>query len=581
MSDARPLRSPVTLPESAPSALKRRVDRDMSRLQVRLLLLALLSSVLLPLALPNELFGAVAKFLGVRPSESLYWGNAVLALVCIAPVFYAVTLAPTFGFAALMGVVFGGISTALSSFWLMFFQNFSVWTYGGVIIGYIGYNALLFPFLRGVSRISVRYRPFLLAIAWCVYEYLKSIGFLAYPWGLVANPAINFLPLVQFADVTGVWGVSFLMALVNALAAELALSGWRLPFRRQMAFVVVLVACALGYGVYKMETPIPHTSTASLLLVQQNMNPWAEGGGVADSITVNADLTLQGVKAPGKKPDLAVWSESSVSTVGVYPDGRYYPTGTKLVPLIQRAGIPVLFGGIGIADQDKGLYYNSSVLVAGDGKVVDTYAKMHLVPFAESIPLFDESKGVHWFFTRVIHVWNSWVPGNRYTIFRVPVAEGGQMTFATPICFEDAFADLCRQYIRRGADILLNLTDDSWSDTWSAEIQHFQVAQFRAIENRRVLVRSANGGVSGVVGPWGDIEAKMPFFERVWKKVEVPVYKESNLTLYTRFGDWFPQALGFLLLVVLVVNVVPKKRRLPSSDSLGGRYYYPPSGFTR
>jgi apolipoprotein N-acyltransferase len=568
MSDARPLRSPAAPPESAPAVLPRTVDKELSRLKVRLVLLAILSSVLLPLAIPNEFFGGAAKLLGLHPSEGLYWGNMVLALVCIAPVFYAVTRAPTFGFASLMGVVFGGISTSLSSFWLMFFQNFSVWTYGGVIIGYMGYNALLFPFLRGVSRISGRFRPFLLAVAWCVYEYVKSIGFLAYPWGLVANPAINFLPLVQFADVTGVWGVGFLMALVNALAAELALSGWRLQFRRQMAFVVFLAACALGYGIYRMETPIPHNATASLLLVQQNMNPWGEGGGVDDSIKVNADLTVKGVQAPGKKPDLAVWSESSVSTVGVFPDGRYYPSAAKLVPFIQQAGIPVLFGGVGIADMDQQKLFNAAVLVDGQGKVLDTYGKIHLVPFAESIPFFEESKGVRWFFTQVIHVWNSWVPGNRYTIFHVPVAEGGQMAFATPICFEDAFADLCRQFVVRGADILLNITNDSWSATWSAEIQHFQVAQYRAIENRRVLVRSANGGVSGVIGPWGDIESKMPFFQRMSMKVDVPVYRESTPTIYTRFGDWFPRVLALLLLVVLVVSVIPKKKEAALSGSL-------------
>ena len=129
---------------------------------------------------------------------------------------------PSFGFASLLGVVFGGVSTALSNFWLMFFQGFSVWTYGGTILGYVGFNALLFPFLRGFSRIGGRFRPFLLASAWCVYEYFKSIGFLGYPWGLIAYPMGGFLPLVQFVDVTGVWGLSFLMALVNALVAEYA-----------------------------------------------------------------------------------------------------------------------------------------------------------------------------------------------------------------------------------------------------------------------------------------------------------------------------------------------------------------------
>ncbi len=244
-----------------------------------LVLLTLLSSVLLPLALPNEFFGGAVKLLGHQPNEGLYWGNAFLGLICIAPLFYAVSRAPSFTFAARLGVLFGAVSTALSSFWLMFFQGFSVWTYGGVILGYMGYNALLFPFLLGFSRVSQRFRPFLLAVAWCVYEYFKSVGFLAYPWGLVAYPVGNILPLIQFVDITGVWGLSFLMALVNALVADLALTGWRPLFVRQAAFLLVLVACVFGYGIYRLATPIPHGATATLLLSQQNMNPWtAEGG---------------------------------------------------------------------------------------------------------------------------------------------------------------------------------------------------------------------------------------------------------------------------------------------------------------
>lgn len=532
-----------------------------------LILLVLLSSVLLPLALPSEFFGGAIKALGMRPDESFYWGNAVIGLICIAPVFYAVSLAPTFGFASLLGVIFGGVSTAFSSFWLMFFQNFSVWTYGGVIIGYIGYNSLLFPFLRGISRISTRFRPFLLAMAWCVYEYFKSVGFLAYPWGLVAYPMGNFLPLIQFVDITGVWGLSFLMAFVNAIVAELALAGGRPLFIRQAGFLLVLLACALGYGAYRLSTPIPHESSASLLLVQQNLNPWDAGGGRDESLRINSELTLEAVRASPRKPDLAVWSESSVSTVYVTLDKKYYQQKNDLVPAIQKAGIPVLFGGVVVIDLQKEQAWNASILASPDGAVQDIYGKIHGVPFAENIPFWD-LEGVRWFFRNVVGLWNPWVTGDRLTIFHVPLAAGGQMAFSTPICFEDAFSDLCRQYITHGADLLLNITNDSWSNTWSAEIQHFQAARFRAIEDRRVLVRSANGGVSGVVGPWGEIRAKMPFFERTWKLVDVPLYKEKTPTFYTRFGDWFPRLLIVLLFAVLVGNRLWKKKRLPLADSL-------------
>jgi len=537
--------------------------------ELRLFLLTLLSSVLLPLALPNEFVGGAISILGLRADESFYWGNALLGLVCIAPVFYAICRAPSFKVAARLGAVFGGVSTALASFWLMFFQGFSVWTYGGTILGYMGYNALLFPFLLGLSRLSSRFRPFLLAVGWAVYEYFKSIGFLGYPWGLIAYPVGGVLPLIQFVDITGVWGLSFLMALVNALIAEYALSGWRPRFRRQGAFVLFLIACALGYGVVRLATPIPAPTTANLVLVQQNTDPWGGGNGkgAESSLDVNVNMTVDAERTAARKPDLAVWSESSVSSIGVNLDGTYYPPKNPLVSGIQKGGVPVLFGGVVIINLEKQAFWNAAVLASKDGAVLDTYGKMHPVPFAESIPFY-ELAFVRNFFRNVVGIWNPWVSGTRHTVFRVPLEAGGTMAFGVPICFEDAFADLCRQYLLKGADLLVNITNDSWSKTWSSEIQHFQVARFRAIENRRVLVRSTNGGVSAVVGPWGEIRVRMPFFERTWRDVEVPLYKEKTATPYTRFGDWFPQALIGLVLIVLVLNRVPKKKRPSTLDDL-------------
>jgi apolipoprotein N-acyltransferase len=559
--------------------------------RLRLMLLALLSSVLLPLALPNEFMGGAIRILGLRPDESFFWGNAILGLVCLAPVFYAIAVAPTFGFASLLGVVFGGVSTALANYWLMFFQGFSFWTYGGPIIGYAGFNALLFPFLRGLARVGGgRFRPFLLALGWMVYEYFKSVGFFGYPWGLIAYPLGSFLPLIQVVDTTGIWGLSFLMALVNGLVAEYALTGsvlegpfaprpsWRTrPFTRQAAFAAVLVACALVYGLIRLALPIPSASTASLVLVQQNSDPWDEGNPNNNSLKVNLDLTMEGVRASATPPDLAVWSESSVTSVFVENGNQLVPPKNDLAPGVRQAGVPVLFGGVVIVDRLKQQAMNASVLASAEGAVLDTYGKIHGVPFAETIPFF-EFPAVQKFFRNVVGVWNPWVSGTRFTIYHVPLRAGGSLAFGTPICFEDAFSDLCRGYITRGADMLVNITNDSWSKTWSSEIQHFAVARFRAVENRRVLVRSTNGGLSAVVVPWGEIRARMPFFEKTWRKVDVPVFEPARITPYTRFGDWFAWAAIILLFVALVLDVLPKKRAVPSQVSPGLDSL---SGFTR
>ena len=550
-------------------SLRFRYRSAMSRKRkLSLFLLTLLSAVLLPLALPNEIVGGIGRMFGWSPDEGLFWGNAVLGFVCIAPALCAISLSPSFGFASLLGLLFGAVSTSLANYWLMFFQGYSFWTMGGPVFGYTGANALIFAFLRGFTRTFPRHRPLLFAICWTVYEYFKSVNFLGYPWGLVAYPIGDFLPLIQFVDTTGIWGLSFLMVLANALVAEGALvflsprdplhRDLRGPFIRQILFALVLFACALSYGALRLARPIPYETKASLLLVQQNIDPWDMGRASDESLRVNLALTLEGARSRGSPPDLAVWSESSVSNVLVEENGRLIPAKNLLVPGVRQAGIPVLFGGIVVKDMAAQQFMNASILVSPEGKVLDTYGKMHPVPFAESIPFIDNPV-VLAFFKKVVGIWNPWVMGERYTVFRVPLGSGGTLSFGTPICFEDAFSSLCRGYITRGADILVNITNDSWSKTWSSEIQHFAVARFRAVENRRVLVRSANGGVTTVVGPWGEIRDRLPFFERMAKRVEFPVYREKNLTPYSRFGDWFPRTLIIVLLVILDVSLLPRK----------------------
>ena len=147
------------------------------------------------------------------------------------------------------------------------------------------------------------------------------------------------------------------------------------------------------------------------------------------------------------------------------------------------------------------------------------------------------------------------MPGANATIFSLPLRTGGSVRFATPICFEDAFPDLNRRFILAGADLLVNLTNDAWSRTVSAETQHFVAAKLRAVENRRVLVRATNGGVTAAVDPWGRaIGDPVPLFTATAVRLQVPVYRPPAATPYTRFGDYLPPLLGLLLGLQLAVT---------------------------
>ena len=548
--------------------------------------LTLLSALLLALALPNEL----------HPG-----GQPLLGLFCLAPYFLALALAPSFAHAARLGLLFGASSALLSNYWLLFFDRFAAWTLGGVTLGYMGQQALLAPVLRGLSRLGhglsrpgrplpgdgvpvpgagralagggAASPPLLLAAGWTLYEYLKSGGFLGYPWGLIAYPAHGLAPLVQFVDLTGVWGLSFLMALFNALASEWLLireQGFA-GFRREAAgaagtrrggrelrgpagFALALTALALLYGAWRLQAPIPFEKELRVLLVQPNVDPWSPGGALAN-IRDCQELTRRGLREGRAAPDLIVWSESTIRlpVVGNEAFFERNPAGDPLLPFVRETSTRLLSGAPLLVDGERGKAMNAALLFGPDGGVERSYGKQHPVPFAESLPI-RELPAVRSLFRKVTGLESAWVTGGERTVFELPLRSGRSLSFAAPLCFEDSFAELCRRFIRDGAELWINLTNDSWSRTVSAETQHFVAARFRAIENRRVLIRSTNGGLTVVVGPKGEVLASLPPFRPGILSLRVPVHREARPTAYTAWGDWFPLLLAALLAAVLAVD---------------------------
>jgi apolipoprotein N-acyltransferase len=223
------------------------------------------------------------------------------------------------------------------------------------------------------------------------------------------------------------------------------------------------------------------------------------------------------------------------------------PPHAPLLPTLERWNLPLLTGLPEIKDWNTYAWSNAVGLIYPNGTMGKTYAKMHPVPFAEAIPFWEFS----WFrdfMKNVIGLESGWVMGNDPVLFSLDLQNRGaicsdihalpKVRFAAPICFEDAFAELCRNFILEGADVLINLTNDSWSRTTSAQIQHYAVARFRAIESRKTLVRSTNSGVTCVIGANGKSIIELSPFVAESAIVDVPLYS-AKPTTYMRFGDWF------------------------------------------
>lgn len=520
------------------------------------------------------------------PNEAAFYGIPLLGTVCLAPYFAAVARARTYRSAALLGFLFGALSHAFSSYWLFFFHDFAFWTLGSTSLAYGGLHALLAAFLRrfavgeteGVGQLrgklseeAIRlYRPFLIALTWTVWEWAKSTGFLGYPWGLVAYAVNEVSVLTQIADATGVYGLTFLLALTNALIAEapsLVLLSERGTRRLELKSLAVLGAVALwfsAYGAYKLSNPTPTVDTVAAVLVQHNGDTWAQGGEI-NVIKKCQELTRQGLaKAAeeGKKPVLVAWSETVLRRPynDYKPFFRKNPAKDPLIPFLEEIGVPLLTGAPVVLDWEKYDATNSALLIDSGGTVLYSYAKSHPVPFAEAIP-FWEYQWMRDFMSKVVGLEGGWVMGSEATVMEVPTPSGRPLRFGVPICFEDAFASVCADFFRNGADILVNITNDSWSKTVSAETQHFVAAKFRAIENRRVLVRSTNGGVTAVVDAEGRTLQSLPLFTESSLVADIPIQRAAAPTTYFLLGDWLPALAALTLFAYLLIEY--RRSRIP------------------
>jgi apolipoprotein N-acyltransferase len=514
------------------------------------MLAALLAAIVFPLALPNELFPL---------------GNPFIGLIALVPLYQAYRTVQSNGQAALVGVIFGGVSTFLANYWLMFFGEYSIWTIGGTTLGYIMYNAILGPFLYRALQARSGYRPLLFALVWTGYEYLKSVGFLGYPWGLAAYPFSTVTILVQFVDLTGVWGLTFLVVYLNAVIAEtvsnlgdrtrLVMAG------RNAVIVAVLAAAALTYGGVALARELPSRGTLRVLLVQQNADSWNTRD-VAGPLRTAQELTAAGLEEM-PNPDVIVWSETSLRYLYNTQYGRRWyedhPAEQPFAEFLSQLPAPLLTGSPFEGMGGEFTIYNAALLLDGEGNVIEWYGKRQLVPFAEHVPLW-ENPAVQRFFQEVVGIQAIWAPGPEIRTFEVARQNGDPVTFGVPICFEDAFGYVGREFMRAGADLLINLTNNAWSRTDSAQLQHLVAARFRSVENRTTLVRGTNAGYTGVIDPWGRISDGLPMFEAAYLPVEVPVY-DTPATLYVRWGDYLPLAILGGLLVLLVWSHVARARR--------------------
>ena len=470
---------------------------------------------------------------------------------------------------------------------MLFFGAVSVWwislaTLGGGLLAVIAHSLFstvpLLLFFLLAKRRGYRFALFSLPFLWVGWEWLYMRQDLSFGWLVLGNSQALLNPMIQYADVTGVWGVSFWLIWMNVLAAD----AWdRFGRGRRVlvhaAVAAVMVAAPLGYSwrVFNAaDADGDSPGSIRVALVQPNIDPlkkWKTYSG-ADIMRLYYRMTERLVSRSG--PDLVLWPETAIP----FPirnereHYRYLEERTKRweSALLSGSSDRVYYTDEEVVgeeflysyDPDRLRYYqsfNASLLVGGEGEGPQVYRKMKLVPFAERVPYMEYAPWLGNLTFSLAGI-GSWGKGTDFTIMAFTTASGERVRTSNAICYESIFPGLVAGFVSRGAEFLTLVTNDGWYAKSYGPYQHAAIARLRCIENRRSMARCANTGVSMFIDRFGRVYAEIPWWER--RSLVAEVERRNGLTFYTRYPDLFPAtACGVSVLLLLTAVIRNGGRR--------------------
>ncbi|HLO26748.1 MAG TPA: apolipoprotein N-acyltransferase [Geobacteraceae bacterium] len=382
-------------------------------------------------------------------------------------------------------------------------------------------------------------------LLWVGLEYVRAIALTGFPWASLGYTQYRTLPLIQIADLTGVYGLSFLIAFANVVIYRIirgmARKGAGAYPTGSALLLVLFLAATLGYGFYRLKTP-ERGEFLKVALAQGNIPQDVKWDPAFQEATIATYERLSRQACKGGC-DLLVWPESAVPFY-LQSDFKY---AARIKLLAAELKTCMVVGSPAFeVDRQQTRYLNSAYLLAPDGEVLGRSDKMHLVPFGEYVPL---SRFLP-FVSKLVTGIGDFSPGAALN----PLNTGKKGTIGVLVCFEGIFPELSRAYVRGGSRLLVNITNDAWFGWSSAPYQHLSMAVFRAVENRVSLVRAANTGITAIIDSRGHIRGMTQIFKETTLTGEVRLGEKGSL--YTRFGDLFALAClgGALLIAVLSIR---------------------------
>ncbi|MEE9432093.1 MAG: apolipoprotein N-acyltransferase [Melioribacteraceae bacterium] len=415
---------------------------------------------------------------------------------------------------------------------------------------------------------------FLLPWFWLFYEYIYSISDFKFPWLSLSNSLPYFEQYIQIADIIGAYGLTVLIVYTNIFVYLLIRH-----LRRNdkiayvyLALLFVIIILPLYYGISKINNYNESNEKIKVGLIQPNLNPnkkW-EVGNLDEQIDLYFVLSQSAIDDGAS---IVIWPETALP---VYLLTDKYKTQTnRLQRFVDSLKVPILTGmphanfypNQSTAPEDakpvkgKASVYTSynSILFFKPNNEVEQYGKIKLVPFGEKVPLVDIIPVLGKWFKWNVGI-SSWNTGTEKKIFQLDI-DSTQVNIGGVVCIETIYADFVAGFVDKGADFIAVVTNDSWYGNSSGPYQHKEISVLRAVENRRTVVRAANGGISCIINPLGKTVVDTEMFTKRILVGDVPLNKKR--TYFTANPLVFPYiSIGISVLVMLmsiVMKVVKKK----------------------
>jgi apolipoprotein N-acyltransferase len=429
---------------------------------------------------------------------------------------------------------------------------------------YVGLYHALFGALVGALHLKFSRTTVLLAspFLWVAVELARA-RITGFPWDLLGYTQVDNLALTSIAPWTGVMGLSFVIAGINALWLIRPATTNRLKQYLPTGIATICVILATIAATHNRSTK-PEPTQAVATLVQENLGVGTEAANESKQHMLDSFSQLSLHPAIGLTPkdsrlfgspindnsQIIVWPEAPTDFVDSDPTLRH-----AISSLALEAKAPVIINDVTVAssaEDGRANLYNSASFYLPDGSYAGHYDKMHLVPFGEYTPY----KPLFFF---VGHLLDDlvFIPGTQRTLFNV-----GGKSYGVFICYESIFGDDMRLFARNGAQVLINISDDGWYGDTSAPWEHLDMVRMRAIENRRWVVRSTNTGITAAIDPLGRVTAMVP--RHVRTSVQVAFGYRNDITFYSQHGDWFAWLCALLTSALLIFGFGRRRFTVPT-----------------